>query len=94
MGAGSTPGTGQTAGQSAGFAQTSSVSCISQRQGQTVPKGHFLCSQDWKSTRQLLQLFRGQLDTRCVWGVWLIAEAPGAEPECDMRGSEELDQTF
>lgn len=28
------------------------------------------------------------------WGVWLIAEAPGAEPECDMRGSEELDQMF
>lgn len=50
VGAGSIPGTGQLPGQSEGFAQTSSVSCISQRQGQTVPKGQFLCSLDGKST--------------------------------------------
>lgn len=35
---------------------------------QTVPKGHFLCSLDERSTKQLFQLFRGPLDMRCVLG--------------------------
>lgn len=45
---------------------------------QTVPKGQFLCSLDRKSTKQLLQLFRGQLDTKCVLGC--LADRPRAEP--------------
>lgn len=64
------------AGQSAGFAQTSSVSCISQRQGQAVPKGPFLCS------------WMGSPASSCCWslgvsgGVWLrIAAAPRAQSQ-------------
>lgn len=95
MGAGSTPGTGQMPGQTVGFAQTSSVSCISQRQGQST-KGSVSLFCGWKVHQTAASAFSGGSWTLGVYGgVWLrIAAATMAEPECDMRSSEELDQAF
>lgn len=57
------PGTGQTPGQVC----SDQLSCISQRQGQTEPKGHLLFP-GWKIHQAAASAFRGQLDTGGDWG--------------------------